>query len=101
MVLKLGLLNVVDNVHLNYHYLGTLSISFNIIQWITLILWFFETNMLDIARGFKVIIGQRSESEIHQRDLINFDIFYFWAGEEYDQAEIGERRWPTEHSCTV
>lgn len=55
--------------------------------------------MLDIARSY--IIGQISESEIHQRDLINFDIFFFWAGEEYDQAEIGERRWPTEHSCAV
>lgn len=64
-------------------------------------MWFFETDMLDIARSFKVIIGQISESEIHQRDLINFNIFFFWAGEEYDQAEIGERRWPTEHSCAV
>lgn len=65
-------------------------------------MWFFETDMLEIARSFMVIRGQRSESEIHQRDLINFDIFFFfWAGEEYDQAEIGERRRPTEHSCAV
>lgn len=33
--------------------------------------------MLDIARSFKVIIGQISESEIHQRDLINFKFFFF------------------------
>lgn len=64
-------------------------------------MWFFETDMFYIVRSFMVIKGQRSESEIHQRDLINFDIFFFWAGEEYDQAEIGERRWPTEHSCAV
>lgn len=119
MVLKLGLLDVVDNVHLNYHYLGTyndLIISDfhclypwkieNILQYYTVnninFMWFIETNMSDIARSFKVIIGQISESEIHQRDLINFDIFFFfWAGEEYDQAEIGERRRPTEHSCAV
>lgn len=118
MVLKLGLLDVVDNVHLNYDYLGTYNDYIisdfhclypwkieNILQYYTVnninFMWFFETDMLDIARSFKVIIGQISESEIHQRDLINFDIFFFWAGEEYDQAEIGERRWPTEHSCTV
>lgn len=31
--------------------------------------------MFDIVRSFKVIIGQRSESEIHQRDLI-FTFFF-------------------------
>lgn len=94
MVLKLGLLDVVDDVHLNYHYLGTyndLIISDfhclypwkieNILQYYTVnninFMWFFETDMFDIARSFKVIIGQISESEIHQRDLINFDIFFF------------------------
>lgn len=53
----------------------------NILQYYTVnninFMWFFETDMFDIVGRFKVIIGQRSESEIHQRDLINFDIFFF------------------------
>lgn len=93
MVLKLGLLDVVDDVHLNYDYLGTyndLIISdfhclypWKLKNWkyYTVnninFMWFVETDMSDFARSFKVAIGQISESEIHQRDLINFDIFFF------------------------
>lgn len=47
--------------------------------------------MLDIARSFKVIIGQISESEIHQRDLINFSIFFFFEQEKNTTKQRSEK----------